>query len=116
MDEVIAKNPKAWCLLCLIAKRAWRGPGINRHGCQPGEAFIGDFATVGFTEKQYRVAKKQLESFGLVSFRATSKGTIAKLLSADVFDINVDISVTDRDGEGRTKGGQGAGGGRTRVD
>jgi hypothetical protein len=96
MDEVIAKNKNAWCLLSLIAKRAWRGPGINRHGCRVGEGFIGDYKEYGFTQMGYRVAKKQLEEFGFVSFRTTNRGTIAKLLGPEIFDINVDMSVTDR--------------------
>src|ERR1035437_2242312 len=96
MDEVIAKNKNAWCLLSLISKRAWRGPGINRHGCHVGEGFIGDYKEYGFTQMGYRVAKKQLEKFGLFSFRTTNRGTIAKLLGPEIFDINVDMSVTDR--------------------
>src|ERR1035437_9972641 len=96
VDEVIAKNKNAWCLLSLIAKRAWRGPGINRHGCRVGEGFIGDYKEYGFTQMGYRVAKKQLEEFGCVSFRTTNRGTIAKLLGPEIFDINVDMSVTDR--------------------
>jgi hypothetical protein len=110
----------AMLLLYLIALRAWRGPGMNQFGCRIGEGFIGDFAEWGFTEKAYRVAKKQLEDFGFASFRATNRGTIAKLLTAEIFDINIDLSVTDRAVEGgqgadkgRTEGGQGAGQGRT---
>ena len=105
VDEVIAKNKNAWCLLSLIAKRAWRGPGINRHGCHVGEGFIGDYKEYGFTQMGYRVAKKQLEKFGLVSFRTTNRGTIAKLLGPESFDINVDLGVTDR-AEGPTEGQQ----------
>ena len=41
------------------------------------------------------MAQKQLEAFDFVSFRATNRGTIAKPLGPDVFDINVDLSVSD---------------------
>ena len=103
--ELMAKSRNALCLLYLIALRAWRGPGINQHGCGVGEGFIGDFADWGFSEMEYRVAKKQLEKFGFASFRTTNRGTIAKLLGPEIFDINVDMAVTDR-AEQRTDNGQ----------
>src|ERR1035437_4018514 len=101
---LMAKSHNATCLLYLIALRAWRGPGINEHGCHVGEGFVGDFKEWGFTRKGYRVAQKQLADFGFASFRATNRGTIAKLLSPEIFDINVDAGVTDR----AEKGLQGA--------
>jgi hypothetical protein len=93
MIEVIARNNAAFCMLALIASRAWRGPSIDRHGCRAGEAFIGDYAQWGLTPKGYRVAKKQLEEFGLCSFRTTNRGTIAKLLTRDIFDLG---AISDR--------------------
>jgi hypothetical protein len=36
------------------------------------------------------------EQFGFVSFRTTNRGTIAKILGPEMFDINVDMPVTDR--------------------
>src|ERR1035437_4433834 len=82
--ELCAKSHGAMVLLYLIALRAWRGPGINQHGCGIGEGFVGDYAEWGFTQKGYRVANIQLEKFGFCSFRATNRGTIAKLLTPDI--------------------------------
>ena len=94
--ELMAKSRNAMCLLYLIALRAWRGPGINRHGCCVGEGFIGDYEEWGFTQMEYRVAKKNLEQLGFVSFRTTNRGTIAKLLGQEMFDINIESEITDR--------------------
>jgi hypothetical protein len=96
VDELVARNKNAAALLMVIAKRAWRGPLRNRHNCAPGEAFIGDYATYNFTRMQYRVAVRCLKNFGLIEIRANKQGTIVKLISPEIFDINVDLTVTDR--------------------
>jgi len=107
VKSLMAKSHSMMCLLWIIALRAWRGPGINGYGCGPGEAFIGDCLTLGFTQKSYRVCKRQLEKLGKCSFRATNKGTIAKLLTVDIFDINLDEAVTDRIQKGKQGASQG---------
>lgn len=115
IEELYARDPAALGFLEIIAKRAWRGPGVNRHGCSAGEAFIGDFGALNLTEKKYRIIKKTLQKFGLVTYRATSRGTIAKLVSTEIHDINLDDDITDRAvrggqgaDKGRAEGGQGA--------
>lgn len=107
-------------LLWIVAVRAWRGAGISPLGCMPGESLVGDWASCGFTHKAYRIAKKQLEEMKLCSFRANNKGTIAKLLSPEIFDINLPEDVTERTSEGKqganegqTEGKQGANRGQT---
>ena len=111
-QALMSKSRNASCLLYLIALRAWRGPGINQHGCGVGEGFVGDYEKWGFTQKEYRVAKTNLEQFGFASFRATNRGTIARLLTADIFDINIEMDVTERPIQGRARGEQRASRGR----
>jgi hypothetical protein len=94
--EVMAKNQSAFCLLALMAFRTWRGPSIDRHGCQVGEAFIGNYAELGLTQQKYRVAKKHLEDFGLCTFRGTSRATIGRIVTKDVFDLGIEPEVSDR--------------------
>jgi len=120
-EEVLKLRHGTFKLLAIVALRAWRGPGKSGRACSAGEAFIGDFRVYGFTEKEYRWAKVQLEKMEMVSFRAGGNGTIAKLLSPGVFDINVDRSITDEAkwggpgaDQGRGRGGRGADEGRTR--
>jgi len=89
IDEML-RRPIALALLLQIALRArWR-PGMGVNGLQPGQALIGDYATLGITERRYRTAKNWLKSAGLATFQATNKGTIATLLNSDIFDINTD--------------------------
>jgi hypothetical protein len=83
--ELIKLNSNAFLLAYIIAHRAhWRGE-FNQHGLANGEAFLGDYATCGMTERGYRTAKQQLEKFKFATFRATNKGTIGKLIDSRLF-------------------------------
>ena len=84
----LMKRPKCFVLLALIAVHAKRTNELNVHGLTIGEAFIGDHRSIGLTQQEYRTAKKNLEKFGLATFRGTNRGTIAKLLDKSIFDIN----------------------------
>ena len=53
---------------------------------------MGDFKNIGLTEGKYRHAKKYLEDHRFATFRATNKGTIAKLINFDVFNPNLEDS------------------------
>ena len=97
IHAVALKGHSAFLLLHIIALRAWRGPGTNERGCGLGECFIGDYSKWKFTKKGYRVAKKQLEELGLCSFRASNFGTVALLKTKDLFDINIDSKITERE-------------------
>ncbi len=88
--ELAIGFPIAFALLYMIAYRARRTSGFNRHLLQPGEALLGDYAKCGMTEKQYRTAKKQLAEWGFASFRPTHRGTIATLSNIQIFDINAE--------------------------
>ena len=97
IDTLQEKYPNAFLLLCQITRRARVEPcPIN--DLDRGEALIGDFKKAGIaTESQYRTAKKQLEKCGLVTFRGTNDGTIAKLLDTSIFSISVDKSDEQND-------------------
>jgi hypothetical protein len=75
-------------LLALIALRArWRS-GFSADGLEIGEALIGDYNNCGMTRREYRTRVERLLKWELITLRPTPKGTIAKLTSSAVFDIN----------------------------
>jgi hypothetical protein len=82
----LLRDPLAFALLTMIALRARRQRGLD--GLQAGEALIGDHDSYGLTRQQYRSRCAKLGKSGLVAFRKTNRGTIARLVSIDVFDIN----------------------------
>lgn len=94
-EWIIRKRPTAFLLLTLVAKRAKRSGSYPDKYLEIGEAEIGDYKTYGVTEQVYRSDKKFLEINGQITTRTTSKGTIAKLISNAVFDINED-KLTDK--------------------
>lgn len=107
---LIERYPPAFLLLTQIAQRARRKKALF-DDLDIGEAKIGDFKRLGMSENQYRKAKELLEGNGLATFRGTRKGTVAKLCSSNIYDINheqgdgqSDTKGTDR---GRTGDGQG---------
>ncbi|HNY77600.1 MAG: hypothetical protein RBS72_04410 [Sedimentisphaerales bacterium] len=88
----LLKDSKAFTLYTQIALRAKRTSDFNLHGLTPGQALIGDHASCGLSEQEYRRAKVRLQRYGLARFEGTSKGTIATLCSTVIYDINVTTS------------------------
>lgn len=88
----LLKDPKAFNLLTTIALRAKRRHDFNIHDLRPGQALIGDHASCGLSEQEYRRAKIRLQRYGLARFEGTSKGTIATLCNTVIYDINVTTS------------------------
>jgi hypothetical protein len=86
--EALMGDPNAFTLLSVIAYRARRTSAFNLHGLAPGEALLGDHDRYGMSQSQYRTAKKKLQKWGIATFRATPRGTIAKLVGTEVYDIN----------------------------
>lgn len=86
----MAANPSAFLLLMQIAMRAQRTKAFNRYDLDVGEALLGDYKSLKMTEGQYRAAKKFLKKHSFATFRATNRGTIAKLINTEVFDPNLD--------------------------
>lgn len=87
VDELL-KDPRAFALLAQIARRArWRN-AFSADGLEIGEALIGDYESLGMTRAQYRTRLHRLEKWQQITARTTNKGTIAKLISSLVFDVN----------------------------
>lgn len=89
LQELIRRRPTAFVLLTLIALRARRKNDSNFDDLELYEALVGDHKTYGVTQQVYRTDKQLLEMFKFSTFRATNKGTIAKLVDSTIFDINV---------------------------
>lgn len=98
MAKFLQSKPIANHLANIIATRARRSD-CPITGLKTGQCYLGDLRTIGITQKQYRTAKNVLAKGNLAVFKGTSKGTIATLVSIDVWDINVTT-------EGQAKGEQ----------
>jgi hypothetical protein len=88
--NAVIQRPVTLSMVTLAATRTWRGPGISPDGCAPGEAFIGDTATIGATRGQYRAALKWLTNRRYATTKATNNGTIIRLLDSILYELNVD--------------------------
>jgi hypothetical protein len=85
--EVIAANPLAYVLAAVICHRARFSGTFNRYGLALGEALLGDHQSYGMTERQYRTAKHQLAKWRFATFKATTKGTVARLMDSRLFSV-----------------------------
>ena len=101
-EELVDNDPQAFLLLSKIAFRAIRKSSkYDKHNLKPGEAFIDDYKSIGLTRQQYRDVMDRLTSkYFLATFKGTNKGTIATLLTSELYDIN-------SEGEEPTKNQQG---------
>ena len=86
----LIKRPNEFALISVIALRARRTNDFNIHNLRIGEALVGDHQNYGLTERQYRTAKTNLETWGKVTFKATNKGTLARLTDTSVYNINIE--------------------------
>src|SRR6476659_7347308 len=88
----LLRDPHAFALLALIAQRArWRTL-LSSDGLEIGEAMLGDCEDFGMTRAIYRNRLKKLIRWEQITTRRTNKGTIAKLISSLVFDINLSVN------------------------
>lgn len=85
--EFLLKYPNANHLLMVMAFRA-RRTDHPMNGLKAGQCFLGDYASIGLTERQYRTAKKQLSEWNLATFKGTNKGTVGTIVNTKVYDIN----------------------------
>ncbi|HEY2809923.1 MAG TPA: hypothetical protein VGJ00_00815 [Rhabdochlamydiaceae bacterium] len=93
--ELLQNDPKAYLLLSQIALRALRRDA-NYSDLKANQAYIGDHENIGLSQQEYRNAKKRLSKYDLVSFISTNKGTIATLISSQVFDINAETDIKEQ--------------------
>jgi hypothetical protein len=85
--ELLRASRNAFVLAYVIAFRARWKDGFNRHGLDQGEAMLGDWEAYGLTRQEYRTATEQLAKWGFATFRATSKGTVGKLIDMRLFSL-----------------------------
>jgi len=84
----LLRYPDAFAVLALIAQRArWRTL-LSPDDLAIGEAMLGDYENFGMSRSIYRNSLKKLVKWKQITIRTTNKGTIAKLISPLVFDIN----------------------------
>ena len=91
------RERNAFMLLALIAYRARRTNNFSVHSLETGEALIGDADACGLTQREYRTAKEKLNKWNLAAFRPTNRGTVAKIITTGIFDINIDGSDWQKD-------------------
>ncbi len=103
--DLIIHYPNAFLLLTVIALRARRVPN-KITGLDVYEAMVGDYESCGLTEQKYRTAKKVLDKLKIATFKATNKGTIAKLVNTDIYDINAPTTNGQATGKQRSSNGQ----------
>ncbi|AUR92836.1 hypothetical protein NVP1177O_71 [Vibrio phage 1.177.O._10N.286.45.E10] len=88
-SEFLLKYPNANHLFMVMAFRA-RRTDHPMNGLKAGQCFLGDYSSIGLTERQYRTAKKQLTDWKLATFKGTNKGTVGTIVNTKVYDINED--------------------------
>jgi len=87
----LAEYHDGFMLLYFIARRAYKGVGVAKPGRRIGQATIGREDVqrqIGLTEQRYRLAKKRLEEWGIVTSKTTNKGTIITLCDSTYYDVN----------------------------
>jgi len=92
LEKMLFERPSAFALLTLIAKRAKRSTG-EQSDLNLCEAMIGDFQAYGKknTRQSYREDVKYLQKEGYITIRTTKKGTIAKIINQNLFNINPEV-------------------------
>lgn len=107
--EFLLSYPNANHLFMVMAFRA-RRTDHPMNGLKAGQCFLGDYASIGLTERQYRTAKKQLSDWNLATFKGTNKGTVGTIVNTKVYDINEEASdgqsATQETGKRQARDGQ----------
>lgn len=95
-EELFESDIDAYVIMCQIMFRARRTISkYDRYGLKVGQALIGDYKSLGLTEKRYRLAKDRIQNqYKLATFKGTNKGTIATLINTEFCNINPEGEVT----------------------
>ncbi len=113
--ELLIASPHAFILAYVIAYRGQYSQVFNRHNLDSGEALLGDHEKYGMSEQNYRTAKAQLTKWKFATFKATSRGTVGKLIDTRLFSIfrvegndqsNEQLTSSQRTGNGRVTSSQ----------
>lgn len=95
LNYLAKERPTSIVLLLLIAVRAkWRTNHPDK-SLEIGECYLGDFKSYGATRMSYRSDLANLKRTNQVTTRVTNKGTIARLVSSELFDINPENITTE---------------------
>jgi hypothetical protein len=87
MPDLVRQSRTAFVLLYALAFRArWNADAFNPYGLALGEALC-DYHNWGLTEQEFRTAKATIKAWSLATFRATSRGTIGKLIDTRLFSV-----------------------------
>lgn len=100
--ELCRLHKETFILLVIISMRARRPGELSLDGLEIGEALVGDYYNYGLTERSYRTTKTLLTKMKIATFRATNKGTIAKLLDTSILDPNFSEATNETTGKRRT--------------
>jgi len=107
--ELGKKRPTALVLLLLIVNRA-KNTESGNPDLNIGEAFIGDWKIYCKSQRCYRDDKQLLARWQILTYRATNKGTIARLSNRDYFDVDWENQTSkqtnNQTDNGRSKGEQ----------
>ena len=90
MAKYLHTKPLANHLANIIATRARRSD-CPFTGLKIGQCYLGNYRKIGLSEQQYRTAKKVLKRIGLATFQGTNKGTVATLVSIEVYNLNTEL-------------------------
>lgn len=82
-------------ILSVIAQRVRYTPDpVN--GLEPGQCFMGDYATIGISRQQYRSGISNLQKWGYITIQATNKGSLVTLIDSDIYDLGAENQPADQ--------------------
>lgn len=82
----LMKDTDAFLLLLKIAYNTKREDCFSIPDLEVGDAFI-TAEIVGMSQQTFRTTKRKLAKWGFVTFKATNKGTIARIITNKFFII-----------------------------
>ena len=87
-SKALHSKPRENHVLNVIAYRISR-TGNPVKGVKKGECIVSDFENFGLKRQPLRTAIANLQKWGYITTRATSKGTYARLCNSDTYDCNI---------------------------
>ena len=103
MPDLIRTSRNAFLLAYLLAYRGrWNSDAFNPYKLQVGEA-VCDYHNWGLSEQEFRNGRDKLRAWGFATFRATSRGTIGKLIDTRLFSILASQSNEPANGQPTSK-------------
>lgn len=82
----LMKDTDAFLMLLKIAYNTKREDSFSIPDCEIGEAFI-TAEMIGVSQQTFRTTKNKLAKWGFATFKATNKGTIARMTTDKFFKL-----------------------------